>query len=548
MADPTPQQTSELHSPAAPRRHWLGWVLTLLLIALLAGGAYYLVQRSKTPAAGAAGSGQRGPGGPGGPGPGGGGGRSSTTVGSAVAVQGALPVLVDALGTVTPPLTATLVPQVSGTLTEVLFAEGQMVQKGQVLARIDPRSFEQTLLQAQGQRARDEAQLAAARVTLQRYETLWKQDSIARQEVDTQAALVKQLQGTVEADRASERAAQINVGYATIKAPITGRIGLRTVDPGNLVSSGSSTGIATITQINPIDVVFAVPQERVPDVLAAAKAGKLPVSALDRARTQTLAEGTFLTLDNQVNVSSGTVKAKARFAKADGTLFPNQFVNVRLQLGSQPGVLVPVTAVRTGPNGDYVYVIDEDSKAHMRSIRRGLATAEQTLITDGLQAGERVVTEGGDRVRDGGRVQMAAASAPAGAASGARAAGRPWGAASGPRRQRASAPEGAQPSGFEGNRPSAGASTAQAAAKSVADGAAGLPSGGANPPAAGASRARMGASGAAFMDRLPPEVRAKVLTMSPEERHAYFQQLRAAREARGEDSGPRGPRPASAGQ
>ena len=406
-----------------PRRRWLGRVLALLLVLALVGSAWWLVQRTKAPAPAAPAPGGRFAGPPGA-------GGASVTVGVASARQGDLPVLIDALGTVTPPITATLVPQVTGVLTEVLFTEGQMVSKGQVLARIDVRTYEQTLLQARGQRAKDEAQLAAARITLGRYQTLLQQDSIARQDVDNQSALVKQLEGVVEADRASERAAQINVGFASIRAPISGRIGLRAVDPGNLVSANSATGIASITQITPIDVVFAVPQERVPAVQAAQRQGKLPVTALDRARTQTLAEGQFLTLDNQVNTATGTVRAKARFANTDGALFPNQFVNARLQLGTQAGVLVPVTAVRTGPQGDYVYVVDDERTAHMRPVTRGLATVDQILIGKGLAAGERVVTEGGDRVKDGGRVQLAgdapasarrgAASGPARAASGTR--------------------------------------------------------------------------------------------------------------------------------
>lgn len=542
MSSPETQDETGARHPAPRRRGWLGWLLGLLLILGLGGGSWWLVQRAKSspvaggPGAGRPGAGGPGPGGPGGP-PGGMGGRSSVTVGSAVARLGELPVLIDALGTVTPSMTATLVPQVSGVLTEVLFTEGQAVTKGQVLARIDARPYQQTLLQAQGQRARDEAQLAAARVTLQRYETLWKQDSIARQDVDTQTALVKQLQGTVEADRASERAAQLNVNYATIRAPIAGTIGLRAVDPGNLVSSGSATGIATITQVTPIDVVFAVPQDRVPAVLAAARAGKLPVTALDRARTQTLAQGNFLTLDNQINVASGTVKAKARFGNADGQLFPNQFVNVRLQLGTESGVLVPVTAVRTGPQGDYVYVIDADQTARMRTVRRGLATVDQILISQGLSDGEQVVSEGGDRVKDGGRVQLASAL-PALGASGARGAGGPWGGASGPRRgprggasgprdaaswprDAASGPAAAVASrpNFEQNRPPAPAGSAPEAMN--------------NRATEGADRPQPGASRPGGLDRLPPEVREKVQAMSPEERRAYFQQLRAAREAAG---------------
>lgn len=457
--------------PPARRRRWLGVVLTLLLIAAMVAGAVALVQRARAPAAGGA------PGGFG-PGPGGGGGGGGVTVGATRAVQGDLPVLIDALGTVTPPITATLVPQVSGVLTEVLFTEGQMVSKGQVLARIDVRPYEQTLLQTRGTRARDEAQLAAAKVTLGRYQTLLAQDSIARQDVDTQAALVKQLEGVVEADRASERAAALNVDFASIRAPISGRIGLRAVDPGNLVSSSSATGIANITQITPIDVVFTVPQDRVPAVLAAQRKGRLPVVALDRGRTTVLAEGQFLTLDNQVNTTTGTVRAKARFANADGALFPNQFVNARLQLGTAAGVLVPVTAVRTGPQGDYVYVVDDDRTAHMRAVTRGMATVDQVLIAQGLQAGERVVTEGGDRVKDGGKVQLPA-DAPAGS----------------------------------GKR---GGASAAASASSASPAAA---------PAASAT------SRPAWLDRLPPEVRQKVMAMPPEERRAYVEQLRARRQA-----------------
>lgn len=264
-----------------------------------------------------------------------------------------------------------------------------------------------------------------ARQTLQRYQTLWQQDSIARQEVDTQAALVRQLEATVSSGRAAESAAALNVAHTRIVAPLAGRVGLRTVDAGNLVSS--STSIATITQMDPMDVVFAVPQERIPDVLAAQAAGDLPVAALDGARTRTLAEGRFATLDNAIDTATGTVKAKARFANAGGPLFPNQFVNVRLQLGTRAGVLVPVTAVRTGPQGDYVYVIDSERVAHMRAVKRGMATAELMLIAEGLQAGERVVTEGGDRVKDGGAVQLSgggggSAAGPRARASGARGA------------------------------------------------------------------------------------------------------------------------------
>ncbi|MDO5626450.1 MAG: efflux RND transporter periplasmic adaptor subunit, partial [Pseudomonadota bacterium] len=242
-----------------------------------------------------------------------------------------------------------------------------------------------------------------------------------------------QLTATVASGKAAEDAAALNLGHTRIIAPISGRIGLRAVDAGNLVSSGTATGIATLTQIDPIDVLFAVPQERIDEVRAAQRAGALPVQALDSTRARTLAEGRFTTLDNAIDPTTGTVRAKARFANAGGALFPNQFVNVRLQLGTRSGVLVPVTAVRTGPQGDYVYVIDDERVAHMRPVQRGMATAEQVLITQGVQAGERVVTEGGDRVKDGGRVQLAgdgAGGGPQGAASGAGAARGPRGRAS----------------------------------------------------------------------------------------------------------------------
>ena len=422
-ATPAPTQPAAsplVPAPVPPPRRWKGSLLALLLVALVGGAAWYLIQRAN----GGAGSG---------PGRGfpGGGGWPMVTVGDAVARRAELPVIIDALGTVVPATTVTLRPQVSGTLTEVLFTEGQMVTKGQLLARIDPRPFEQALLQAQGTRQRDEAQLANARLTLARYQTLLSQDSIARQDVDTQAALVQQLEGTVVTDRAQEGTARLNLGYTRITSPATGRIGLRTVDAGNVVSSGDTAGLATITQVAPIDVQFAVPQDRVADVLAAQRdAETLAVTALDRTRKTELDKGRFATLDNQVDTTTGTVKAKARFDNATGTLFPNQFVNVQLLLRNVPAVVVPVTAVRTGAQGDYVYVIQEDRKVALRKVKRGQATVGLVAIAEGLQEGERVVTEGGDRLQDGMTVQLAGAQAARVPRAGASA---PRGAASGPR-------------------------------------------------------------------------------------------------------------------
>ena len=411
------------HAPPSRRGRWLGALVALLVMLALGGTAWYLIHR---PAA-------KGPGGFGGPG-----GGARVTVGEATARRADVPVYIDARGTVTPVATITLRPQVSGVLTQVLFTEGQMVTKGQLLAQIDPRPFQQALMQAQGTRQRDEAQLANARITLQRYQTLLAQDSIARQDVDTQAALVQQLEGTVTSDRASEKTAQLNLDFTRVTAPVSGRVGLRVVDAGNVVSSSDTAGIAVITQVNPIDVEFSVPQDRVPEVAEAASdkaASRMPVTALDRTRARVLDKGQFLTLDNQVDVQTGTVRAKARFRNADNTLFPNQFVNVRLLLRTLEGALVvPVTALRTGPKGDFVYVINEDRTVSMREVKRGQAAVDSVVITRGLQKDERVVTEGGDRLQDGATVRLAS-DAPGG--PGARpGASAPRDGASGPRRRR----------------------------------------------------------------------------------------------------------------
>lgn len=399
---PPPSAIPPAPSGKPPRRsRWVGSLLALVLVALVGGAAWYLIERANGESSG-------GPGFPGG-------GRPMVTVGDALVRKADLPVIVDALGTVIPATTVTLRPQVSGMLTQVLFTEGQMVKKGQLLAQIDPRPFEQALMQAQGTRQRDEAQLENARLTLERYRTLLSQDSIARQDVDTQAALVKQLEGTVVTDKAQEGTARLNLGYTRITSPATGRIGLRAVDAGNYVTSGDAAGLATITQVAPIDVQFSVPQDRVADIQAAQAthggADALAVTALDRTRKAELEKGRFSTLDNQVDTTTGTVKAKARFENAAGALFPNQFVNVQLLLRNVPALVVPVTAVRTGANGDYVYVINEDRTVSLRKVKRGQATVGLMAITEGLKEGERVVTEGGDRLQDGMAVQLPGAQA-----------------------------------------------------------------------------------------------------------------------------------------
>ncbi|WP_088709705.1 efflux RND transporter periplasmic adaptor subunit, partial [Noviherbaspirillum denitrificans] len=327
------QHTGQAGKPTR-RKSFIGVVLALLMLVVLGGLAWYLTHRTDEGATGS--GGRRSP--------------PPTTVGVAAAEKTSIPVMIDALGTVSAAATATVRAQVAGVLQQVHFREGDMVKAGQLLATIDPRQFEMSLQQATGQRKRDEAQLENARLTLERYQTLLAQDSIARQDVDTQAALVRQLEGTVVADHANEGTARLNLGYTRVTAPIGGRVGLRVVDIGNMVGPGDTAGIAVITQTEPIDVEFAVPQDRIGELRARINEGaKLPVAALDRARTNTLDTGTFLAMDNQVDVQTGTVRAKARFANTGHALFPSQFVNVRLELRKvEDAVVVPVNALRHG--------------------------------------------------------------------------------------------------------------------------------------------------------------------------------------------------------
>lgn len=398
-------------SPTRPRKlsrraSVIGTVLALLVAAGLAWLAWDLTRPEKTATIGA-----RGPGGPGG-------GRPGTTVGFAVAQAADIPVNLDALGTVVPQATVRVRPQVSGVLTKVAFAEGQTVRKGQLLATIDPREFEMALQQAVGQRMRDEAQLAAARVTLERFETLLRQDSIARQEVDTQRATVRQLEAAVVSDKAAEGAARLNLAHTRIVAPIEGRIGLRNVDVGNQVSASDANGIAVITKMTPIDVEFAVPQDHAA-WLQRNGGAFMEVRAYDRTRTNLLDTGVFASLDNQIDTQTGTVRAKARFNNARLQLFPSQFVNVQLQVRViRDAVVVPVAAVRQGGQGDFVFLLQPDRTVKMQPVVRGESLGDRVQVLSGVQLGDRVVTEGADRLRDGARVILPG-DAPRGAASGA---------------------------------------------------------------------------------------------------------------------------------
>jgi multidrug efflux system membrane fusion protein len=439
------------HTPRRSRRSKIvGSVIALAVMAALGGGAWYLTH-SGASAQGGAGAG--GPGGPGGPG--GRRGAPSTTVGVATAVKSDLPVVLDALGTVTAASTVTVRPQVSGILKELKFKEGGMVKAGQVVAQIDPAQFEMALMQATGQRQRDEAQLENARLTLKRYQTLLGQDSIARQDVDTQAALVKQLEGTVMTDRAAEGTARLNLGYTKVVSPISGRAGLKVVDIGNLVSTSDAGGVVVVTQLSPIDVEFSVPQDKVQTIQERLNGGSaLAALALDRTRTHTLDKGNLTALDNQVDVQTGTVRAKARYTNDKMALFPSQFVNVRLELGNITGaVLVPVTALRHSNNGDFVYVLKADKTVTVRMVTRGQATTDMVEIRAGLEAGEQVITEGADRLKEGAKVTLAGDKPAMGGAGGA---------AGGERRHRRQHAEGAASASASASAPASAPATTPA--------------------------------------------------------------------------------------
>ncbi|NGY06703.1 MdtA/MuxA family multidrug efflux RND transporter periplasmic adaptor subunit [Solimonas terrae] len=435
-------ETRSAGSPASPastrRRRLINTLAVIIGLLLLASFAWYLLHRG-TGSASFAGRGRHGP---------------PTTVGVATASAADLPVTIEALGTVTPAAIVTVRPQVSGVIQSIAFREGQMVRKGELLAQIDPRPFANALAQAQGALSRDQAQLADAKLQLNRYQTLIAQDSIAQQDVDTQAATVKQLEGTLAADRAAVGSAQLDLDYSRITAPVAGRVGLRVIDAGNYIGAGDAGGIVVITQVTPIDVVFNVPQDRVAEIRTRADQGTLPAVALDRTRQITLASGSFLTLDNQVDTTTGTVRAKARFTNADGALFPSQFVNLRVQLRTIAGaIVVPLSAVRNGSSGDFVYLINDDHTVSVRAVTRGQQSDDRVQILKGLKLGERVVTEGGDRLTDGATVQLpgdaaAAPTTPATAAAGqAPTAGKGKWPAGGRRRHHKSDSDSASPAG-----------------------------------------------------------------------------------------------------
>lgn len=324
---------------------------------------------------------------------------------STTAHTGDIGVYVNGLGSVIPINTVTVNSRVDGQLMEVDYREGQMVQKGEPLVQIDPRPFQVALTQAQGAITRDEALLENARIDLSRYETLWAHNAIQEQQVATQRALVKQYEGNVKSDEGQIDSAQLNIAYSRIAAPIDGRVGLRLVDPGNLVGA-NSTAIAVITQLQPISVIFTIGEDQLPAVRQRFRPGRaLPVAALDRAMKNTLARGSLETIDNQIDPTTGTVKLRAIFPNRHGELFPEQFVNAQMLLEQKRGVtLVPNAAIQRNGSSTYVWIVAADQTAHVRNVTVGTVSATESEIASGLSPGDAVITDGVDRIREGSKV------------------------------------------------------------------------------------------------------------------------------------------------
>jgi multidrug efflux system membrane fusion protein len=396
-----PERAPDTQTTHAPkRRSPIGSILlAFVLLGVVGGGGWYWWvhhQPATTARKSAAGRGA-----PGAPQP----------VGFATIDKGDIRIVLNELGTVASLDTVTVYTQISGQLQQIGFKEGQEVKKGDFLAQIDPRPYIAALEQAQGTLAKDQGLLEQAKTDLKRYQTLGRQDSIAQQQLDDQRYLVQQYTGTVQTDQGAVDTAKLNLAYCHIVSPIDGVVGLRQVDQGNYIQTSSTSGIAVITQIHPISVLFAVPEDNLPDIIEQVRKGvTLSVAAYDRSNTKLLATGHLATLDNVIDTTTGTLKLRALFDNPDGTLIPNQFINARLLVNTlKDTVRVPVPAVLRGEPGTFVYVINANDTVSVRPIKVGPVDGGYEAVTSGLNPGDRVVTDGTDRLRDGAKVTLPAA-------------------------------------------------------------------------------------------------------------------------------------------
>jgi multidrug efflux system membrane fusion protein len=383
--------------PRSNHRHRLLWLF--FIVVILAGGGWYVYNATATGAnahADVAKHGRHS------------GGGAAIPVSVATAQKGDIEVTRRELGTVTPLANITVRTQIAGQLLEVGFQEGQIVQKGDFLAQIDPRPYQTSLEQAEGALQRDQALLKDAELNLVRYRKLVAENSLAKQQADTQASLVGQYQGNVVTDQGQIDAAKLNLVYCHVVAPITGRVGLRQVDAGNYVQTSDANGLVTLTQLQPISVIFTLPEDDLPAVARRLKDGaELAVTAYDRTQANKIAEGKLISVDNQIDTSTGTVKMRAQFDNSDNTLFPNQFVNADLLVDTlHDAIIVPSAAVLRGTPGTYVYKVVDDNTVKVTPVKLGQTQGDKVAITDGLSPGDQVVIDGTDKLKDGGKISI----------------------------------------------------------------------------------------------------------------------------------------------
>jgi multidrug efflux system membrane fusion protein len=390
--------------PAAKPRSRRRFVVISLLALLIVGGGVWWSRRESAPQ------------------PAGRGGRNAVpmSIVPEVVGKGDIGINLNALGTVTSLATVTIRSQISGYLQKVVFKEGDEVKKGDLLAEIDSRPFEATLAQAKGQLARDEAMLKGAQVDLARYQGLAAQNAVPHQTLDTQVALVGQDQGTVEADRAAVKAAEVNLNYCRILSPLDGRVGLRQVDQGNYVTPGDATGLVVITQLKPISVLFTVPEDNLQAIAKRLQEGAvLPATAFDRGGANKIAEGSLQTFDSQIDPTTGTIKLRAQFPNETEALYPNQFVNIQLLLDTHKNVtIMPTAGVQRGVPGTFVYLVNADNTVSVRKVTLGVTEGDRVEVTSGLAPGDHIVVDGADKLRDGAKINVrteaGAAATPAG--------------------------------------------------------------------------------------------------------------------------------------